>query len=419
MGCGLRKRRRAPKALGTSQIMLKAGNTSESFQNKLQAFATGESTELDFSGQQLKQVPAEVLKLGKLETLQLSNNAINTSSASFKANISASRLIDLKRLDLEGNRMKDVPEGVLQLPKLETLCLSNNVIKLIPRGIVKLSSVLVELELNKNFLQTLPEEIGSLKNLRSLHVAHNVLRELPEAIGTLPLLTTLWLEHNRLATLPDTFALPALEDLNLHDNRFPEVPKCVLQHATLQWLSVGKNKLKELNPLLFEMPSLRVLHLQNNKIAALPSLHPKVRDVSKLESLWLSGNRVIDIDTSKMEALKILVSLPNLTDVRTRRNKTNQRPQRSNSIDETFMPRHPQQREQSEVTRQLATHSRTVNRRVSFDSARGGTITVPGADARLPEPTSTGPSPETMDEVSQMAPSLEASDETIPACAIL
>ena len=62
---------------------------------------------------------------------------------------------------------------------------------------------LTALNLQENRLAELPESIGQLHNLTTLNLGFNNLTELPESIGQLHNLTTLFLGGNKLTELPE------------------------------------------------------------------------------------------------------------------------------------------------------------------------------------------------------------------------
>ncbi|MFX0094916.1 MAG: leucine-rich repeat domain-containing protein [Candidatus Hodarchaeota archaeon] len=75
------------------------------------------------------------------------------------------------------------------------------------------------LDLSGNQLQSLPENIGCLRNLYTLNLGRNQLRSLPESLGQLHNLHTLHLSENLLKTVPDTLdQLHPLHILDLGDN---------------------------------------------------------------------------------------------------------------------------------------------------------------------------------------------------------
>jgi hypothetical protein len=83
------------------------------------------------------------------------------------------------------------------------------------------------LNLQHNFLDALPEEIGSLPNLQSLNLQENGLQALPASICSLSRLRTLNLQDNNLQRLPPGFwQLRALVRSRPH-GAAPPVPRCV------------------------------------------------------------------------------------------------------------------------------------------------------------------------------------------------
>lgn len=240
-----------------------------------------ESGKLDLSELDLKELPLQVQLLGKgVLDLALEKNSIDTHTSSFGDTLKA--LVILKRINLEGNRLTDVPGCIVNsLPKLEQLVLANNAIKMLPPSVRELGT-LVELNLDRNFLALLPEEIGDLGSLRILSAAHNVLVSLPDGIAGCQRLDTLWLQHNRIRELcAPLCALAALEDLNLHDNRLSTLPAEMPCLTRVRWLSVGKNRFEKLPAQVFAMPALQTLHLQDNRLMALPPpMPPRARPLA-------------------------------------------------------------------------------------------------------------------------------------------
>lgn len=303
---------------------------------------------------------------GSIERLILVRSAIDEARLTQFADALA-RLRELKKINLEGNQMVSVPEVLFQLP-LDSLSLSDNALTSLPPGLSCLSGTLVELEIRKNFLSALPDEIGQLNNLRHLSVGRNQIRTLPASLGSCDSLVMLLVEHNRLTELPEELrTLTALEDVNLHNNRMTELPATLLELPALRWLSLGKNKLTALPEALFAMPALEVLHAQSNVLqdlqlpaaertatspgtAATTTGEVSTADSaaarcerarrwgSKLKVLWLSDNPVCKVEDTMPElTLSLQRALPSLTDLRMRSTK-GLVPVRSNSIDEIIQP---------------------------------------------------------------------------------
>ena len=115
--------------------------------------------------------------------------------------VSCAKLRGLRRLFLEGNLLRSVPECLLRLPRLEELGMGCNQLTGLPEGIGQLRSLL-ELWLVSNEISYLPQSIGELTRLRKLELSANSLHELPRCFGKLKGLTHLWMSGNSLSVFP-------------------------------------------------------------------------------------------------------------------------------------------------------------------------------------------------------------------------
>lgn len=80
------------------------------------------------------------------------------------------------------------------------------------------------LYLNQNFIETLPESIGNLTNLKVLLIAENNLTKLPESIGRLSRLVSLALNENPITYIPES--ITKLKNLNLNDETIQILFQC-------------------------------------------------------------------------------------------------------------------------------------------------------------------------------------------------
>jgi internalin A len=173
---------------------------------------------LKFIDAGLSEFPQRVLDLTQLEELNLASNEIRHLSGDI------AKLIGLKRLNLSGNPLTDLPEGACELKSLEVLWLPSTKLRRFPpvdrlpkltqlsvaRGIhiehfpapILRSSHLEYLNLGGTGIRTIPNAIERLTNLVDLELGENQLLELPAEIGRLPRLKRLGLHGNGGLTSP-------------------------------------------------------------------------------------------------------------------------------------------------------------------------------------------------------------------------
>jgi hypothetical protein len=122
-------------------------------------------------------------------------------------------------LDLSGQGLVAVPDGLRGRDDLVSLDLSDNALTALPAWIDELTG-LRHLNLRGNRLGELPESLGRLVGLETLDLADNELTDLdPWTLPKLENLRRLGLSRNRLQTLPYPVDLmPAIEGFDLGDS---------------------------------------------------------------------------------------------------------------------------------------------------------------------------------------------------------
>lgn len=91
---------------------------------------------------------------------------------------------NLKRLDLNQNKILVLPREVCDLKYLETLIADHNLLQSLPDDICKLQR-LTTLVLNDNHLETVPEGVGYLSNLEHLELQNNRIVQVPSSLSLL------------------------------------------------------------------------------------------------------------------------------------------------------------------------------------------------------------------------------------------
>ncbi|XP_028278517.1 leucine-rich repeat-containing protein 18 [Parambassis ranga] len=150
-----------------------------------------------------------------------------------------------RRLTLSNMGLTIFPKCLLELTNVDELDLSRNLIQELPDNIGNFSS-LKWLDLHSNKLKSLPESIGNLVGLTHLNFSNNNLTAvgLPPALGHLTNLRSLNLGMNQLDALPPTLrALDNLQELGLFDNLFNKLPEFVQDLGNLTKLNVKRNPL--------------------------------------------------------------------------------------------------------------------------------------------------------------------------------
>ena len=223
-----------PKPLETGDGFVSPKSNSDTPESKviqiIEQAARDGVEELDISGMELTQLPAEIGKLSKLKKLILGK-------------------WDEENSEWVGNSLSSLPPEIVQLTNLTTLHLEANQLSSLPPEIVQLTN-LTTLHLSYNKLSSLPPEIGQLTNLTTLHLNLNKLSSLPPEIGQLTNLTTLHLRGNSLPIPPEILSKynqPA-DIINYYRSLLQNNQTKPLHEAKMLLVgqgSVGKTSLKE------------------------------------------------------------------------------------------------------------------------------------------------------------------------------
>ncbi|GAB1609327.1 hypothetical protein Ahia01_001218200, partial [Argonauta hians] len=128
---------------------------------------------------------------------------------------------------------------------------------------------LTVLNLNMNRLSEIPPDISGLVNLKYLSVEHNSLMHIPEELCQLQHLQEIRLGYNYLESIPTQLhKLKKLKSLHLHRNNIKELPKEIFKCYQLQVLDVASNNLN-IFPMRFNELNLVMLHFECNPLLML------------------------------------------------------------------------------------------------------------------------------------------------------
>jgi Leucine-rich repeat (LRR) protein len=170
--------------------------------------------EIYFISKEIEIIPMQINQMTSLESLDLSNNFIQTFPVEFFN-------LKLKRLNLSNNPIFSF-NGFEKFKIIESLFISNVKIKEIPQEIRMMRS-LKELDVSGNLISSISfEDIFCLKNLECLNISNNQLISF-RGINHLKKLKHLDLSKNHLEALPvDLIELKDIKEFDLRENKFPE-----------------------------------------------------------------------------------------------------------------------------------------------------------------------------------------------------
>jgi len=156
--------------------------------------------------------------------------------------------------DLIDCGLKNAPAGVFSRCKMlrkEALLLQENMLSSLNGGgsFSDLSEIQV-LDLHKNSLEKLPEDIGHLANVRALYIQDNKLKQLPNSLGSLKNLQTLNISGNCLKEIPSSISgLVSLKTLDVRKNpKLKRIPREVAHLRGLETLLLDEEHIEYPQP---------------------------------------------------------------------------------------------------------------------------------------------------------------------------
>ncbi|KAK7071240.1 repeat protein 1 [Halocaridina rubra] len=151
-----------------------------------------------------------------LESLTVNSVALNRVE---------NRIIKLKKLqilNLSYNLIHELPTSMKQMNNLTELHLASNKLRHINHAVFSdtLAKTLKQLDISYNEIEYLPHSLVQLVNLVTLNISGNKLCKLPVSIGRLHKLKFLAASNNKLVELPYSLKNLKLETLNIDSNLF-------------------------------------------------------------------------------------------------------------------------------------------------------------------------------------------------------
>lgn len=215
----------------------------------------------------LREIPREALKLITLKELRLDMNANLKMPNGFPSELKPIRVLSMRACGVT-----NVPSSIAVLVRLTTLNLEDNYIESLPSTFTRLRS-LVDLNLAKNRLYNVPEGMASLTCLKRLILDGNNIELLPSDIGLISCLEHLDLSRNRLYEITEGLCNnKQLRKLNIEGNKLVGLPRR-FKELCLHELRAGYNKLEWLPNDFFEGnlgKTIKKFTCQENNLLELP-----------------------------------------------------------------------------------------------------------------------------------------------------
>jgi Leucine-rich repeat (LRR) protein len=199
------------------------------------------------SGYNLEDIPAEILAIKTIQTIELNNYRGKTLPSALKD------MPKLQVLYLSGaNSLEALPEFIAEMPNLKTIAI-NNAAKL------NLSHAIDVLSKNPNIEHVqityssidseIPASIGNMANLKTLDISNNSISAFNESMFRLPNLQTLMISSQKdkpydyTALLVQLKSLPKLSKLSIYYAGLTDFPETLKEYPALEsinWREDGK-----------------------------------------------------------------------------------------------------------------------------------------------------------------------------------
>jgi Leucine-rich repeat (LRR) protein len=258
-------------------------------------------TSLDKFGD-LQRLESLVINAGDLQSLPLSL---------FK------RAHPIRKIEIQGNRLQSVPDGIWRCVSLQSLRLPGNKLKLLPDTLGRVLT-LTELDVTGNSIVKLPRSLGDCAALKKLFISHNRLRDIPPTLCRCRKIESLVLSHNpfqKCADMVETveklgipgFLKHCRERYAREKRGLPPDGNLMVSHGVND--SLSQKDIRQRQSLMAEIQ----VSLETRKLYwfwnALPALNNNILSCDHLTDLRLVGNKIerLPDGLSVLRSLKILV----------------------------------------------------------------------------------------------------------------
>lgn len=229
--------------------------------------------------------PASIASLSHLKVLDLSSNNLSGD-----LNISFNVFPNLEELNLSYNNLTGNPTYYIsKISTLQHLFLGNNHFEIVDSNefVSKLPNI-ISLDLSSTKINTIPANLSTKTNLRSLKLANNELKSGFQNLSHLINLNELNLSNTGLIQIPiEISTLTNLEILDLSQNKIENFTG-LSQLKKLSWLSLEKNELKALPTELSLLQNLVHININRNQLTDISLLV----DIINLQQIYANNNLI-------------------------------------------------------------------------------------------------------------------------------
>ncbi|KAI0007548.1 hypothetical protein F4779DRAFT_591285 [Xylariaceae sp. FL0662B] len=244
---------------------------------------------LDLHGNMLISLPLGLRRLQLLTSLNLASNKLTNNCLEVISQISSIRdlklgnnllygrmeeeyfagLQNLEILDLHGNNISSLPDGIDKMVRLRILNLNENAIESLPFG--SLSKLpLTELVARKNKLSgtLIGPGVQGLPQLQILDVSANQIRMISDVAQPLamPSIHQFTVSMNRIQSLPDMSSWTSLLTINADENSITAFPEGITRLEKLRHVDFTSNDIRIIPPEIARMDSLAMLRITGNPL---------------------------------------------------------------------------------------------------------------------------------------------------------
>jgi len=197
-------------------------------------------------------------------------------------------LYSITDLNLESNKISNLPDGIFECKNLTFLNLNFNLIEKIADPIVKLRKI-ETLLLQNNEFKEIPKSVYQLKNLKRLSLRANKITDISQDIKNLKKLNDLDVSKNEITELPKEFyQLFELKKLELNSNQLTNLDKKFEKLSKLEYIDLSNNDINDINFSFKNFYHLKQINLEKNENLEIKSVFAAFKDYPK--PLCISSN---------------------------------------------------------------------------------------------------------------------------------